>query len=208
MTPNRDITLTLKAPSFIENLASIIDEIRGLTYSEYLYSLEHARKIGARAVIIKPGMMFFSEKRCRAFVQKKFIESLYNLAEIAEKLRIYLLLENYYYPYEILRSINDFIYFTDIIAGFDYTGFALNIPHLVESGFSVSQLLSKKKVLEKIRLVYIGLCPSPWELYGDVKSASRVLKETKNLLSTIMPEFLVIASISTPILKMLLDGLR
>ena len=205
-----NIKITVKAPSFVENLTSILDKVQNLTFKEYMDTLDLAKRVGAKAVIIKPGMMFYTEKKCKNYIMEKFLEYLYTLAEIAEKSGIYLLLENYYYPYEILRGPRDFCEVYNLIKNYEHLGFALNIPHLLESKGSVNLLIRKceREVLERIKLVYLGLRPSPWENTKYIQSIAHVLKEAKKLFRIISPEFVIIASVSEPIVRIFLDGVR
>ena len=202
---------TLKAPSFIENLCSIIPQIHDLTYHEYLKTLMIAKETGGKAVIVKPGMMFFVEKKCRDLIQKRFLDSLYSLTEYAEKNKILLLLENYYYPYEVLRNVRDFVWFAEtLMTQYENIGFALNIPHFLEARNKITELIHPRNriVLEKIKLIYVGLRSSPWEYSMNVSSSSTIISGVKEILKETDPEFLVLATPSEPILRLLIDQLE
>jgi len=195
------VSSSIKAPSFVENLISINRDIRELTFNEYAECIKIASKIEADAVIIKAGMMFYPEKRFSVFLKKDFIEKMSKLLDYAKEHEVFLLLENYYYPYEILREPRDFEEMNKLFCYSDFFGFALNIPHLLESGFSVEFLSKKRTIADRIIQVYVGLRPSPWELHNNPKSEVEILTETKKLLKYVSPRFVVIATRSLNVLK-------
>lgn len=205
-----DVKFTIKAPSFSENLASILREIRETTMREYIETIEIAHRVGALGVIIKPGMMFHTEKKCKDEILGVFTESIRKIADKASHYGIKLLLENYYYPYEILRRAESFTYIYELINDYNNVGFALNIPHLLESRSSVDFLIRNCSgdVLNKIELIYLGLRPSPWENSTYIQSITHSYYEFVKIYKVVKPEYIVAASIDPTITRLLIDYLR
>ena len=205
-----NIKFTIRAPSFSENLASILSSIRDVTIKEYIETIEIAHRLSLDGVIIKPGMMFHTEKKCKADIMKIFEENLRKLTELASHYGVKLFLENYYYPYEILRRAESFSYMYELIKDYENVGFALNIPHLLESRSSVDFLIRNcnDKVLSKIKLIYLGLRPSPWEKSEYIQSITHSYYEFIKLRKKIKPEYIVAASIDPTVTKLLIDYLR
>ncbi len=205
-----DLRITLRAPSFAENLTSILKGIREVTLEEYVETIKLAAEVGAEAVIIKPGMMFHIEKKCRDKMLDILRENLGFLADLASRNNLLLLLENYYYPYEVLRRAESFSYIYEFIKEYNNVGFALNIPHLLETRSSTDYLVKhcSKKVLSRIKLVYVGLRPSPWEKSNFIQSITHSYYEFIKLYNWVKPDYLVIASIDATVTRLLMDYIR
>lgn len=205
-----DVKFTIRAPSFSENLASILSSIRDVTLREYIETIEIAHKLSFIGVIIKPGMMFHIEKKFKEDIMNIFENNLRRLAELAYQRELKLFIENYYYPYEILRRAESFSSIYEIIDDYTNVNFALNIPHLLESKSSVHFLIKNcdSKILNRIKLVYLGLRPSPWEKSEYIQSITHSYYEFLKLKEVVKPEYVVAASIDPIVTKILVDYLK
>ncbi len=195
----RDIGLeiSLKAPSFVQNLSSLDDNIGKLATRHYEQVIDIANILDANAVIIRAGMLFYPERKHLEKTLQITLDRLGYILEKAESSSVKLLIENYPYSFDLVRSFRDMLW---IQRHLDKIHFALNIPHLLESR-------QNENVIEDINLIkidnfIIGPPPSPYHVPYDVKGLNRVI-ELYHRISKSKNSDIILASIRRDLVQQL-----
>jgi len=202
------LSVSIKAPAFTQNIASFNDYVRDLTLAQYKRCIDICAKLDCQLVTIRAGIFFYEEKRKRVFAQKRLLESLEELLEYASRLNVTLLIENYYLPMDAVKKVKDLRKIIELCSHHDNIGVALNIAHLLNVRESIQHLIYDRILKKYIRIIYVGLPPTPWDLDYDESKLSNVIENTKKIIPLVHDPIVIIASISMPIIKKMLEILR
>jgi len=204
-----NMSIGFKAPSFTDNLVSINPNVRSLSLRRILRLIKIASIVNAKYIVIRAGMIFYSEKMFPNITEENFKNAFSTIMEYAETYRVPILLENYPYAIDLFRNISHFTrLFSDFIES-NYIGIAFNVSHLLSMSedFSNVSIELDSKVLQFIKLIYIGCLPSPWD-YPKQCPIEHTVSLLEKTLMNITPEYLVIGSTKTEILELFLANMK
>jgi len=205
---DKGLSLSIKAPSFAQNLASLDDEISNMTFNQFLRCIEIANELDSEFIVIRAGMLFYPEKIHSELSRKLMLERLMSLLEIANDSGISILIENYPYPIDAIRSLSDFY---DLFSGLRYhpkLGIALNIAHAIVARFDVNSFVKDSRLVSRTRMIYVGPPPSPWHIPYNLRGLPRVVKLASEVLKHVQDAIVTIATLREELLKKILSGLR
>jgi len=203
-----NMSLSLKAPAFTQNIASFNDYVRDLALKQYKRCIDLCAYLECAFTTIRAGIFFYEERRKMAFALKQLVENMNNILLYASKAGVNVLVENYYLPMDVVKRTRDLQRFVTFFSHFENFGIALNMAHLINVREKVSRVMHDKKVLEKIRAVYLGPPPTPWDTEYDLSKMDLVVKMTKQLFPKLRDRTWIVASIDSEIAKKLIRILR
>ena len=209
ISEKNSISLSLKAPAFTQNIASMNDYVRALSIKQYKRCIDMCNYLKCGFVTIRAGIFFYEEKRKIVFAWKRLIEALEDLLEYGERRDVEILVENYYLPMDAVRRIKDLKRITQLLSNYENFGLALNIAHLMNVRRRKSdQILEIEDLREYIKLLYVGLPPTPWDTDYDLSKFNIVIRITKYLLNRLRDSIVIIASTNRDIAERFLNNIK
>lgn len=194
--PPRDFSYVIKAPCFVENIASRNPRVRSLALSRISRAIRLASELEADAVIIRAGMFFVTERERLDEAWTNTVEGVKSLLELAVSVGVELHVENYPYPIDVVRSPADFEKLRSEVGG--ELRLALNVPHALAARVRREEI---KRVKDRIGVVIVGDAPSPWELRVRRDLRSRVMALTKEVLEVLTSPLVIVAGLSESAVK-------
>jgi len=94
LSEDYDLTLFVHAPFYNVNIASLNRDIRHVSEKLLLKTIVFASDIGAKIVVVHPGLRFFPGEKFPQLVYSAFTETMFTCVEIARDLDIQIALEN------------------------------------------------------------------------------------------------------------------
>lgn len=192
------INVSLKAPGFTLNIASLDETIADLSLRKHREIIKLANMIDSEFVIIRAGMIFYPEKTYYNVALKTAIDRLNQLIEFSIAHGVKLAIENYPYDFDLVRTIQDLIFLKKNLSKVEI---ALNIAHIYESTRSLAHY-NLARITRVIDI--IGPPPSPYHVpYHESRIPNLILFYRDFIKHA--PKRIIIASIRKRIVLKLKD---
>ncbi|MBM4761148.1 sugar phosphate isomerase/epimerase family protein [Bacillus sp. B15-48] len=136
------VEFTIHPPAWDINLTSENKAIREASFHEYKKAIEFAGMIGASHVVIHPGFCF-SPVFDKKLAQKRALEGIHRLCEVAKPLNVRLAIENVGYNGSGLYTAEEY---AQLLDGVDETaGYLIDIGHAQLDGWDVPKVIESVK---------------------------------------------------------------
>ena len=176
---------SIKIQAYTINPAATNPHLREKSIEEIKYWIDVASRLECSQIIIRSGMFFYAERVFFHESYERLLETLAGIMDFADERGLEVLIENYPYPFDVVRDPADFLKIQKNL-GRDL-GLALNVPHLYDvykrrKKFEFSQEFSS--ILPFTRMIYVSEYMNPWDYPHKLNvEYDNLLKLTSNVVN-------------------------